>query len=95
MTTLLNLVGGIENEESREKVEEIFKAIEADLQRKQLLPADYLITEAVTGNIKVYVAVVDLPKDEFLSKYYGKRKITLGNMCEVEVLRRKDEQKAR
>lgn len=68
-----------------DKEGKIIEAVGKDLRRKGYPIDDYFIDTARDGDIRVYTRVIKLPRNEFLCKYLDSKKVTLGNMCELEV----------
>ncbi len=61
-------------------------AVELEMEIRGYNTKDYFASPSMGGcGIKIYCAVVDVPLGEFMQKYVGSRKITLGHMCEIEV----------
>ena len=65
----------------------IMTSVRRELERKGYPTEDLFLNEAANGDIRVYIGVIRLSRQEFLNKYSEGRKVTLGNLCEVEVPR--------
>lgn len=65
----------------------IMTSIMADLKSKGYPTEDLFLDRAANGDVRVYIGVIRLSRQEFLNRYSEGRKVTLGNMCEVEIPR--------
>ncbi|MBI2105243.1 hypothetical protein HYT56_00225 [Candidatus Woesearchaeota archaeon] len=78
-----------EMDERYKRIDRIMTNINSSLKSRGLNSTDFFVTENRNDGFRIYVSIDNLCELDFFLKYLGKKKITLGHMCEIEVIKLK------